>query len=371
MSLSAILPNNPVGSPGPEGPAGPAGANGAAGPAGPPGGAVASAQEVEVTVTTGQTVLTYTPTVSGPFQIGGYFRVVTAATTVGITVTYTDAAGAQTATLLASGSKAVGSYPLDPLVIDAIAGDAISVVVTAATIDQVYASAAIWGSASGAAIASYDTTVLTKLSLAPVAYWKLDEAAGATTAADSSGNGYTLTVHGTVTFGEPSVVPTDSETSAQSDGSTGYLSGGPFALVPTGASPFTLLFCVKWSGSAAEQFVAQWGGGAGPGAFFDSKAFYADNDVGSGTAATAALPAAGLPHLFGCVWDGSNMGVFFDGKLAGGAGATVNAASAAFYLFGNGGASLLSNFPIGRVAIFAGILTPKDWELLTQAFTGV
>ena len=35
------------------------------------------------------------------------------------------------------------------------------------------------------------------------------------------------------------------------------------------------------------------------------------------------------------------------------------------------GASLLTPFPIGRVAIFAGVLTPKDWRLLMQAFTGV
>lgn len=134
---------------GPTGATGPAGSTGAAGPAGPAGGAVASAAEVEVTVTTGQTVLTYTPTTSGPFLIGLYLRVITAATTVSAVVTYTDATGAQSKTLQASASLAVGSYPLDSITIDAVAGDAISVVVTAATIDQVYASAAIWGTASG------------------------------------------------------------------------------------------------------------------------------------------------------------------------------------------------------------------------------
>ena len=135
---------------GPTGATGPAGATGATGPAGPAGGAVASADEVQVTVTTGQTILTYTPTTSGPFLIGLYLRVITAATTVSAVVTYTDATGAQSQTLQASSSLAVGSYPLDSLTIDAVAGDAIDVVVTAGTANQVYASAAIWGTASGA-----------------------------------------------------------------------------------------------------------------------------------------------------------------------------------------------------------------------------
>ena len=65
-----------------------------------------------------------------------------------------------------------------------------------------YAVATAASISSGPSIASYDTTVLTKLSLAPVAYWKLNDPVGSTTAADSSGNGYTLTVNGTVTFGE-------------------------------------------------------------------------------------------------------------------------------------------------------------------------
>ena len=93
--------------------------------------------------------------------------------------------------------------------------------------------------------ASYDETVLTKLSLAPVAYWKLNDPVGSSTAADSSGNGYTLTVNGTVTFGEPSVVPSDSETSAQGNGSTGYLSAATFpAKIPTGNSPYSVICCI-------------------------------------------------------------------------------------------------------------------------------
>ena len=148
---------------GPTGATGPAGATGATGPAGPAGGAVASAAEVEVTVTTGQTVLTYTPTTSGPFLIGLYLRVITAATTVSAVVTYTDATGAQSKTLQASGSLAVGSYPLDSITIDALAGDAIDVVVTAGTADQVYASAAIWSAVAGEAAMTNPMTTLNDL----------------------------------------------------------------------------------------------------------------------------------------------------------------------------------------------------------------
>ena len=221
------------------------------------------------------------------------------------------------------------------------------------------------------AIPSFDETVLSRLSLAPVAYWKLNEPAGSTTAADSSGNGYTLTVNGTVTFGEPSVVPTDSETSAQSDGSTGYLSGGPFTLIPTGASPFTLIAAVKWGGSSAEQFVAAWGGSSGPALLWASALLYFDNNTAGSGEPSAGVPVAGLPHLLGMVWDGAVISGYLDGAWAVGNTNGVNAASAAFYLMGFRGATDLSNFPVGRVAIFAGVLTPKDWALLMQAFTGV
>ena len=372
MTVESILANNPIGSPGPEGPTGPTGPAGAAGPAGPAGGALASANEVELTGTAAQTIATYTPSAAGAFLVGCRLRVTTATTVVTAQVTYTDATGAQTSTWLNAVPKAPGSYDLMPIVISSAAGSAITVSVTAGTANQVYAGAAIWGTASGSAIASYDTTVLTKLSLAPVAYWKLNDPVGSTTAADSSGNGYTLTVSGTVTFGEPSVVPSDSETSCKGDGSTGYLSGGPFALVPTGAAPFTIMAIAKipvanaasdmaWMSigtAGSSQAIGQWNTGQLGAANINAASWQ------------QAVPV-GPAHLLGASGDGQNYSALVDGQLVASESGGISIASAPVVLLANSGIANFSAYPIGRVAIFAGVLTPKDWALLMQAFTGV
>ena len=223
--------------------------------------------------------------------------------------------------------------------------------------------------------ASYDETVLTKLSLAPVAYWKLNDPVGSSTAADSSGNGYTLTVYGTVTFGEPSVVPSDSETSAQGDGTTGYLSGGPFALVPTGASPCTVIAACKApsSSSGAAETIVMLGTDSAVGD--DIRLFYNfSNPQYSSITNTTAVYAGltdGNTHLIGCSYSVAGMQVWFDGTLVGTALFTPNLTSAPVYLLSNNASQMYGSAPTGRVAIFAGVLTPKDWALLTQAFTGV
>ena len=107
------------------------------------GGTLAHTYEQEITVTTPTTALTYTPTTSGLYRISFYFRVVTAATDVTVTVTTTDATGAQTWDVLPLTSEAVGSYQLDSITVGATAGDAIDVVVTAGTANQVYVSSSI------------------------------------------------------------------------------------------------------------------------------------------------------------------------------------------------------------------------------------
>lgn len=68
-------------------------------------------------------------------------------------------------------------------------------------------------------------------SLEPQAWWKLSDPVGSTTAADASGNGYTGTVYGNVTFGEPGAIANlPWRTAAKMDGTTGYIrttSNGP------------------------------------------------------------------------------------------------------------------------------------------------
>lgn len=56
-----------------------------------------------------------------------------------------------------------------------------------------------------------------------VGYWRLGEAAGATTAVDSKGD-HDGTYVGGVTLGQPGLLTGDADTAAQFDGSTGYVS---------------------------------------------------------------------------------------------------------------------------------------------------
>jgi len=107
------------------------------------GGPSAEANEILITTTAGQTILTYTAPTAGLLGVGAYFRVVTATTTVAITVNYTDATGAQSLTLVGSTAEAVGSYAGTLAVISVVAGSTVTVVVTAGTANQVYAGALI------------------------------------------------------------------------------------------------------------------------------------------------------------------------------------------------------------------------------------
>ncbi len=104
---------------------------------------VGVAYEQEIIATTATTLLTYTPTASGIFDVGVYFRVAVAATDVAIQVTATDAGGAQTWTLLATTLEPVGSYTITPIKVACIKGSAITITITVGTANQVYASASI------------------------------------------------------------------------------------------------------------------------------------------------------------------------------------------------------------------------------------
>ena len=73
-------------------------------------------------------------------------------------------------------------------------------------------------------------------SLAPEVWWKLDDPVGSTTASDSSGNGYTGTFTGTVTFGE--AAPPMGGTSA-SAATSSYVANT--SVVGAGAGAFSLV----------------------------------------------------------------------------------------------------------------------------------
>jgi len=103
---------------------------------------IASAVETELTTTSATTITSFTPSATGFFLVMIYFRVVTAATTVTVSITYNDVTGAQTLTPVNAISEPIGSYT-NMVSICATNAAAITVSVTAGTANQVYASAAI------------------------------------------------------------------------------------------------------------------------------------------------------------------------------------------------------------------------------------
>lgn len=104
---------------------------------------VADPAEVELTTTTATTIFTYTPATSGRFALWMLARVRTAATTVTATLTYTSSSGAQTYTIWNAQSLAVTDNAAIPYYFQALAGDAITLTVTAGTANQVYIDATL------------------------------------------------------------------------------------------------------------------------------------------------------------------------------------------------------------------------------------
>jgi hypothetical protein len=106
-------------------------------------GVVANASETQLTTTSSTNICSFTPTAQDNFLIFVYYRVVTGTTNVTIQITYNDASGAQTNTVLNAQSSAVGSYSCLPVFINATTGAAIIVKATGSVANQVYVSATV------------------------------------------------------------------------------------------------------------------------------------------------------------------------------------------------------------------------------------
>ncbi len=105
---------------------------------------VAKAVETELTATTATQIATYTPTAAGIFAVKAVARIITATTTLSLSVTWDDPAGtAQTYTWENAANLPVG-YRLElPVVAAAGTSAAITVSATAGTANQAYISASI------------------------------------------------------------------------------------------------------------------------------------------------------------------------------------------------------------------------------------
>lgn len=117
---------------------------------------VANSKDLLINSTNSQTIASYTPSVSGNYEIKAYLRVLSAVN-VTIFVNYTDVTGAQTKAILpenlglsfptSTGIQAykTGSYVLKPLFINAKAGSTITLIAASSIANQVYISSAIAG----------------------------------------------------------------------------------------------------------------------------------------------------------------------------------------------------------------------------------
>ena len=117
---------------------------------------VANSKDTLITSTNTQTIASYTPIVSGNFEIKAYLRVLSAVN-VTILVNYTDVTGVQTKAILpenlglsfptSTGIQAykIGSYVLKSLFINAKAGSQITLTATASVANKAYISSSIVG----------------------------------------------------------------------------------------------------------------------------------------------------------------------------------------------------------------------------------
>ena len=157
----------------------------------------------------------------------------------------------------------------------------------------------------------------------PLTYYRLGDAVGSGTAADSSGNGRTGTVNGGVTFGEAGLLAGDTDTAALFDGSTGYVAL-PTTGLPTGAQPWTLeawISASSFGGGGARGTILGFGTYAN-----DSMATLQVYNNGTSTqlvlscysadiAATAALSLNTTYHVVG-TYDGVSTRLYVNGALA-------------------------------------------------------
>lgn len=162
----------------------------------------------------------------------------------------------------------------------------------------------------------------------PSGYWRLNEAAGATTVADSSGNGLTGTVNGGVTFGGEAIVAGGK--SAAFNGTTGYISvPHDLRLTPGGAgntalADFTVECWIKGVSATSEvPLVEKFGtaGGAGfVGFLFDlnGSGVAGVPDLWTGSAWTGGFPSTvndRREHHIVAMLVGTTTQIFIDGVL--------------------------------------------------------
>ena len=164
-------------------------------------------------------------------------------------------------------------------------------------------------------MAQYDVFIA---ELGPAAWWKLNDPLGAMVAYDSSGNGYTGTVHGGVVFGQPGpIVGAPLDTAALFDGTTGYIE-------TTYQPTFSAITIAIWIdanpalfGSNARVMAA---GGAGASGFdfyvFNGSGIYIEQGGTKYTPNWLQNPNAGW-EFWVLTWDGATTQIYYQGAQQG------------------------------------------------------
>ncbi|HZT64707.1 MAG TPA: LamG-like jellyroll fold domain-containing protein [Acidimicrobiales bacterium] len=172
--------------------------------------------------------------------------------------------------------------------------------------------------ASAAATSAYAQAVLAG---GPSAYYRLDEAPGATSAADSSGKTGPGTYHGGVTLGVPGALRTDSDPAAGFDGKTGYVSIPP--PVSSGAASVSVEAWFKTTGSGVIVGAQDCAVGCSPSSYQPVLWVGTDGHLrgslaqnGDYTATSAAAVNDGGWHQAVLSAGSSNTTLYLDGQVA-------------------------------------------------------
>lgn len=222
---------------------------------------------------------------------------------------------------------------------------------------------AVFGDLPALAQQSYDTAVAAD---APSAWWKLADAPGSVTAADSSGNGHTGTP-ANVTFGAAGpLIMTPAETAAGFNAASGKVDT---AYNPSGLTSLSLEAWVNLQGvtpSASPRIIANSHtdvDNAGFQLYLDT--LHPKVNLGNGTSSVTVfaspLPVAGWHHI-AATWDGASILLYVDGLPAAGPAAFTGPVAAGTANTGIGYNPAYSGDwsggQIGQAAVYAGTALP-------------
>ena len=236
------------------------------------------------------------------------------------------------------------------------------IVINATTNGFAVDGSGITGGGGGAPASTYRATVLAD---SPIAYWKLDEAAGATSAADESGNGHTFTVGSTVQCGVPgAITPAGTNRAMYFDGGANSYLSATVASLPQGATARSFEYWFRTQ-TLGDQIIMAYGANTTLQRF--TSLVYQGNLVVEFTADNLPVQTQAYEmrnwHHFVYTYDGTTVKAYVDGTLIAQAAKSLNT-SGSILIVGSGANSgvALNNFVgwMDEPAIYDHVLTQSQ-----------